>query len=215
MTELFQFLTALPLFFSLCGYNKDTMTSIPIEICKQFPLIPRTLSLIRVAHSGQLYNNLPYWHHPVRVMLRLGWFEVDEDVLCAALLHDTLEDTILIEQDLVNFGYSARTLNIVKILTRDPELSYKDYITSILSTKNISAIRIKLADLYENSNNVRFLPPEKRGRMVRYGKSIQDILHSELVGTNQKVWISISKVISGELERTEVEKWIGECPQFV
>jgi guanosine-3',5'-bis(diphosphate) 3'-pyrophosphohydrolase len=184
-------------------------------IFKQYPRIPRTLSLIKLAHSGQLYNELPYWHHPVRVMLRLGWFQVDEEILCAALLHDTLEDTLLTEQDLRYFDYSDRTIDTVKILTRDPELSYKDYIRSVLNTKNISAIRIKLADLFENSNNIRFLPPEKRGRMVRYGKSIQDILHSDVVGTNQQILIAISKVISGELERTEVEKWIGECPRFV
>lgn len=191
------------------------MNTIPQELLQQYPLLPRTLSLIRLGHNGQLYNELPYWHHPVRVMLRLGWFQVDEDILCAALLHDTLEDTIMTEGDLKNFGYSDRTLNIVKLLTRDLEVSYKEYIRSIIDSKNISALRIKLADLFENSNNVRFLPPEKRGRMIRYGKSIQDIRHSDLVGTDQKALISISKVISGELERTEVEKWIGEYPRFV
>lgn len=185
------------------------------ELFKQYPLLPRTLSLIRVAHNGQLYNELPYWHHPVRVMLRLGWYKVDEEILCAALLHDTLEDTVLSEEDLKNFGYPDRTLNIVKILTRDPELSYKEYIQSVMGTRNISAIRIKLADLYENSNNVRFLPPEKRGRMVRYGKSIRDIIFNDTVLKDTAYSVPLSKVISGELERAEVEKWIGESPRFV
>lgn len=191
------------------------MHTIPQELFKQYPLLPRTLSLIKVAHNQQLYNNLPYWHHPIRVMLRLAWYEVDENILCAALLHDTLEDTVLDEIDLVNFGYSMRTIDIVKILTRDPELSYKEYIKSILDSGNISALKIKLADLYENSNNVRFLPPEKRGRMVRYGKSILDIIGNPKICHIQTMAVTISKVISGELERTEVEKWIGEYPQFV
>jgi (p)ppGpp synthase/HD superfamily hydrolase len=193
------------------------MDNIPTELFKQFPKLPMTLSLIKVAHASQLYNSLPYWHHPVRVMLRLNWLSVDEDILCAALLHDTLEDTLLTEDDLKNFGYSDRTLTMVKILTKDEDsdMTYKEYIASILESKNISALRIKLADLLENSNNVRFLPPEKRGRMVRYGKSIRDIIYSDLVLKDQKVMTLISGVIPGELERNEVEKWIGERPQFV
>jgi (p)ppGpp synthase/HD superfamily hydrolase len=58
------------------------------ETFKRFTLLKQTLSLIKIAHNGQTYNNLPYWHHPVRVMLRLDWYEVVGDDIYAALLHD-------------------------------------------------------------------------------------------------------------------------------
>jgi (p)ppGpp synthase/HD superfamily hydrolase len=192
-------------------------SKISTELFRQFPLLKQTLSLIKVAHNGQTYNNLPYWHHPVRVMLRLGWYSVDADDIYSALLHDTVEDTAVTIGDLRNFGYSEATINTVSALTRNPdEETYKEYVHGLISIGNVKILRLKLADLYENSNNVRFLPPEKRKVLVRYGKSINDIRLAMEKHYSSSYGISLlENTISGELDRTEVEKWIGEQPTFV
>lgn len=195
-------------------YAEQTFESIPSELFRVYPKLKQTLSLIKIGHDGQTYNLLPYWHHPVRVMLRLNWKEVEESDIYAALLHDTLEDTCITEGDLRNFGYGENTIRIVKLLTRNPdEQTYKEYVQSLIATKSLSAMRLKLCDLYENSNNVRFLPPEKRGVMVRYGKSIADILEA-MTGSAFGIR-STENLISGELDKAEVEKWIGEQPAFL
>jgi (p)ppGpp synthase/HD superfamily hydrolase len=187
------------------------------QIAKGYPQIKQTLSLIKIAHNGQLYNNQPYWHHPVRVMLRLNWTEVTPDDISAALLHDTYEDTAITEEDLGHFGYSNRVRYMVKTLTRDSENeTYKMYIERIVDTDDLSIMRIKLADLYENSNNVRFLPPEKRGVMVRYGKSIRDVTAGMKSNINASLGIRmLEQTNSGELNGAEIGYWIGEQPKFL
>ena len=46
-------------------------------------------------HDGQIrkLTNLPYIFHPFEVAQIVATMTNDEDVICAALLHDTVEDT--------------------------------------------------------------------------------------------------------------------------
>lgn len=190
------------------------MTMTLEEATKRFPLIPRGLTLIRLAHKGQLYNGLPYWHHPIRVMLRFNWLLIEAADIYAAFFHDLFEDTDVRPDDLRNLGYSEQTIEIVRNVTRNKEEeTYKEFITRIVATKSAKTLRLKLADLYENSNNLRFLPEEKKTLMIRYGKSIQDIEDAFKGITNDRNMYY--PVISGELNRDEVKQWIGEQPLFL
>jgi len=65
----------------------------------QWTAVQRALSLAQGAHDGQMRKystGRPYIQHPIRVSLRIAqsWPE-DTSAICAALLHDTLEDTQL------------------------------------------------------------------------------------------------------------------------
>ena len=60
--------------------------------------ITKAVRLATAAHAGQMRNNQtePYIMHPLRVMHRVMLVDqpdVDEDVVCAAVLHDVIEDT--------------------------------------------------------------------------------------------------------------------------
>ncbi|MDQ8004940.1 MAG: HD domain-containing protein [Pedobacter sp.] len=57
------------------------------------------------AHAGQQrkYVNEPYIEHPVRVMYMCMAQQQSLHVLCAALLHDVLEDTSIHEDELLAF----------------------------------------------------------------------------------------------------------------
>jgi hypothetical protein len=125
-----------------------------------------------------------------------------------------LEDTPTTEGDLKNFGYSPYCIEMIKAVTRNKdEETYKMFIERIIASDDYRVMRLKLADLYENSNNVRFLPPEKRTIMVRYGLSIRD-LHDKMRLSDVGIRLG-GNTISGELDRTQVERWIGEQPAFV
>jgi (p)ppGpp synthase/HD superfamily hydrolase len=178
-----------------------------------FDLLEQTLRLTRIAHASQLYNHQPYWHHPVRVALRMVWPHVDTDDLYVALGHDWLEDTNITVHDLRYFGYSDWAIWAMQCLTRDEEVSYKDYIRGIIETGDLSLMRIKLCDLFENSNNVRFLPTEKRKVLVRYGKSIKEIL--EALNQTHLGRELVKYTISGELDGQTLESWIGQPPTFL
>jgi len=76
-----------------------------IEIIKlnKNKLIAKALEVGARAHYGDMRKGkeeTPYIIHPVEVAMILQENNIEEDVIAAALLHDTLEDTDLTEGDL-------------------------------------------------------------------------------------------------------------------
>lgn len=109
----------------------------------------------RHRHQMRKDGETPYIAHPFRVtMIVRDLFNIDdEEVLAAALLHDTIEDTCTDYDDLAaNFG--ERVAGIVSVLTKDmskPEtLREKEYDLQ-LAAGPWEARLIKLADVLDNS----------------------------------------------------------------
>jgi (p)ppGpp synthase/HD superfamily hydrolase len=95
-----------------------------------------------------------------------------EDLVIPALLHDLLEDCPeWTEQRLLLEGLDSRHLDVIKILTHNPEDSYEEYIEKI--SKDIRAIEIKLADLRDNMDITRLssLSSKDLERLQKYNKS--------------------------------------------
>jgi len=193
--------------------------TLPDHLFQMYPLLKRTLTLIQLGHAGQLYNGHPYWHHPVRVAMRLEslWVQNEGSLLYSALLHDLIEDTSLEVDDLKEFGYSDTVVKTVKALTHDAfdTRTYMEYVQDITihpeSFVRHGASLVKLADLTENVNGARFLPMEKRGRMERYGKAISVIQDSLIL---HSPWVAHS-VHVGELDAAKLEMWFGHPPAFL
>lgn len=61
----------------------------------QFEHIKRALAFAADAHKDQLrkYSGRPYIEHPLAVARMVSRFKHDNDMIIAALLHDTVEDT--------------------------------------------------------------------------------------------------------------------------
>lgn len=188
---------------------------IPQVLFREHPSLEHMLMLIRIAHGDQLYNGAPYFHHPIRVMLRMNWWDLTSEEVYAALGHDLLEDTAVTREDLQFYGYSDKTIGLIKLLTRehDGEQTYKDYIQGLIAIGDIELLRIKLCDMYENSNNVRFLPMEKRKILVRYGKSIKEV--QDFLAKTPRGQAMLENTISGELDKETLEAWIGQEPTFL
>lgn len=57
--------------------------------------LTHALTMCKAWHSGQFrkYTKEPYWTHPVKVMELVKTVKHTEEMLCAALLHDVVEDT--------------------------------------------------------------------------------------------------------------------------
>jgi len=78
------------------------------------------------AHEGQMRKYRPdaYIVHPVRVMETCRRYTQDTSILCAALLHDVLEDTAVSAEEMLQFMLSVTdrhtatyTVQLVKDLT--------------------------------------------------------------------------------------------------
>jgi (p)ppGpp synthase/HD superfamily hydrolase len=85
-----------------------------------------------------------------------------------AVLHDAVEDTPLLVEELRRAGYSEDVCSSVADLTRSKDELYEEYIER--TTTNPIAIRVKLADLTDNMNPRRLLAGDEADerRLARY-----------------------------------------------
>lgn len=148
------------------------------------PTISETEDLVARLFEGVVdKGGKPYADHCERVANSLP-VDSTKDEVCAAFLHDVIEDTPTTAADLRALGYSERTIWLVERLTRakGPDRpSYMDYIRGIAATRDRGLIAIKLADNADNSDPARIaqLPEAERGIADRYARA-RKILESAL-----------------------------------
>ena len=112
-------------------------------------------------------------NHAVSVALNVRYCHNIEICQKAALLHDVVEDGYLSLEDLTSYGISNQIVEIVDIITRRSDETYNDYINRIVSSGNIDAAYVKLADL--NTNIDRCIDEPKGNLMDRYIKAKEKI----------------------------------------
>ena len=129
------------------------------------PLTKKALKLAYAAHAGQVDKaGMPYIFHPYEVALQV---QTEEEV-CAALLHDVVEDTDWTMEDLRAAGFPETVLEAIQLLTHDPAVPYLDYVRSLCG--NPIAVAVKRADLHHNSERTRFDAdsPDIEKRLQKY-----------------------------------------------
>ncbi len=118
-------------------------------------------------HKGQFRraSNQPYETHPYAVREILTRYGYDDLITqCVALLHDTVEDTVLrLEEIADRFGFEVS--NGVYILSRNKgknlqavELSAEEYKQRLLFARPMIQ-RVKIADMIDNTRTLEQLRP--------------------------------------------------------
>lgn len=143
--------------------------------------LERALQIAVEAHKGQKdKNGKSYIFHPIRVMTRCA----TADAKMAALLHDVVEDTDITFDDLKKEGFSDRLIELLKLLTHDPDVSYEEYVQKIAS--DATAIEVKLADLEDNSDIRRLQEIDEKttARLKKYLTAYQFLVakREEMMG---------------------------------
>ena len=138
------------------------------------------------AHDGQKRRSgEPYIIHPVAVAQILAEMGMDADSICAALLHDVVEDTPVTDEEISKkFGETIEQLvdGVTKLgqittnkthsdddATKEERLMLMEQQQSenvrkmfLAMSRDIRVIIIKLADRVHNMRTLRFMPEEKR-----------------------------------------------------
>ena len=149
-------------------------------------IVKAAKELAKKLHDGMTdkYGN-PYFYHLERVANRVREMEynmVDEtsDInlyIVAAYLHDVIEDTDYLIGDLID-EYGETVAEAVKLLTRDKEETYADYIIGIKNSVFLEgkiARVVKLADLFDHLMGPTPCPPNL---IKRYEKSLYTLIGS-------------------------------------
>ncbi|HCB99737.1 MAG TPA: (p)ppGpp synthetase [Ruminococcaceae bacterium] len=142
-------------------------SGMPYDIDK----IKAAYELAREAHGEQMRRSGdPYIIHPVavaQILIKLG---LDTDSLCAALLHDVVEDTdVPLEEIRKRFGSDVALLvdgvtKVGKVAHYSREEQQAESIRKMLlaMAKDIRVILIKLADRLHNMRTLDAMPPQKQ-----------------------------------------------------
>ena len=144
-------------------------------------LIRRAFEYANNAHGSQLRKSgEPYMIHPVNVAYILSELELDDETICAALLHDVIEDTS-ITYDNIKEEFNESIADMVAGVTKLGTLRYTDaeeiqvenYRKMFLAMgKDIRVILIKLADRLHNMRTLKYL---SRDRQIANARETQDL----------------------------------------
>jgi GTP diphosphokinase / guanosine-3',5'-bis(diphosphate) 3'-diphosphatase len=154
----------------------------------ELALLLKALAFAAHKHRDQRRKDAqasPYINHPIAladVLVNEGGV-TDVEVLCAALLHDTVEDTATTHQELVD-AFGSRIARIVAEVTDDKSLSkHERKRLQVEHAVRLSpeAKRVKLADKICNLRDVASQPPAhwdlpRRREYFDWAKSVVDRL---------------------------------------
>ncbi|HWV26418.1 MAG TPA: bifunctional (p)ppGpp synthetase/guanosine-3',5'-bis(diphosphate) 3'-pyrophosphohydrolase [Aeromicrobium sp.] len=125
-------------------------------------------------HEGQTRKSGdPYITHPLAVATILAELGMTVPTLCAALLHDTVEDTpYTLDQLRADFGDEVALL--VDGVTKLDKVNYGETAQSetirkmvVAMSRDIRVLVIKLADRLHNMRTLRYLRQDKQERIAR------------------------------------------------
>lgn len=135
-----------------------------------------------VEHHGEQKRRSgePYIIHPLNVAYILAGVGLDEATICAALLHDVVEDTDATDADLrKDFGDEIADMvaGVTKLeamqFTTVEEQQVEDYRKMFLAMgKDIRVIILKIADRLHNMRTLKYL---KRDRQIANAKETMEI----------------------------------------
>jgi len=152
----------------------------------ELALLLKALAFAAYKHRDQRRKDAdasPYINHPIAladVLVNEGGV-TDVEVLCAALLHDTVEDTATTHEELVN-AFGSRIARIVAEVTDDkrlPKAERKRLQIEHAPSISDEAKLVKLADKLCNLRDVADRPPakwdlERRREYFEWAKQVID-----------------------------------------
>lgn len=144
-------------------------------------IIIKAYKYAKLNHGDQLRKSgEPYMIHPVNVAYILADLGLDEETICAALLHDVVEDTEVSSED-IEREFDKEIMDMVDGVTKLKKIQYatveehqvENYRKMFLAMgKDIRVILIKLADRLHNMRTLKFL---KRDRQIAISEETMNL----------------------------------------
>ena len=142
---------------------------------KQADMVRRAYAYAFAAHEGAMRRTgHAYITHPLAVANILADMRMDHETLCAALLHDVLEDT-KISKDTLAAEFNAEIAELVdgvsklgKMFRSRAEAQAENFQKMAMAmAKDIRVIIVKLADRLHNMRTIGVMSREQRKRIAR------------------------------------------------
>lgn len=147
------------------------------------PKVRNALNSCIAAHEGQFRKSgIPYAIHPILVSCIVAYYGGEESMICAALLHDVVEDTDY-DIELIKDEFGSDVASLVDSLTKIIDIRKEELPSSsdtneklvasalsfrkmlLASIKDIRALVIKISDRLHNMLTLDVLPEHKQRRI--------------------------------------------------
>lgn len=133
-------------------------------------LLDKAAFICVTKHAGQRdKTGSAYFQHPMRVA---AGCKTDEEKI-VALLHDTIEDTDVTAEYLLDEGFPQYIVDGVLSVTKRPGESYEEFVTR--AGQNTLGRAVKIHDLEDNLNVMRLdeVSPKMAERFTKYLKALR------------------------------------------
>ncbi|HSH83626.1 MAG TPA: bifunctional (p)ppGpp synthetase/guanosine-3',5'-bis(diphosphate) 3'-pyrophosphohydrolase [Guyparkeria sp.] len=157
----------------------------PAEIAR----IRRAFKFGAQAHAGQTRKSgEPYISHPIAVAHILADLRMDEATLIAAILHDVVEDTEVVQGQIVD-KFGEEIAHLVDGVSKLTQIRFKSKAEAqaanfrkmmMAMVEDVRVILIKLADRLHNMRTLGVMRPDKRRRIARETLDIYTPIASRL-----------------------------------
>lgn len=120
-------------------------------------MIEKAMKFATRAHEGQFRKGTqrPYIVHPVEVSEIVAEMTDDEDVICAAVLHDTIEDYEGVSQRLLAQEFSEKVAYIVAQESEDKSKSWMERKTFTIEHLRTAPWEVQMVGLADKLSNMR------------------------------------------------------------
>ena len=137
-------------------------------------MIEKAYNTAEEAHKGVVRNSgEPYFNHVLETAKIIAELKMSPAVICAGLLHDSIEDGVLTEEK-IKQEFGDEILFLVNGVTKLGKLKYRGaerHIESlrklfVASAQDIRVIIIKLCDRLHNMRTLQYVRPDKQKRIA-------------------------------------------------
>lgn len=145
-------------------------------------LVRKAIQFAEEKHNGQMRKGgEPYVNHPLRVGRSMAEWGFGSEAVCAAILHDTVEDCRGVRLEQINELFGEEVAQLVNAMTAVDESLHKDATKTeidIMSDVRFqqyasrTALFIKVADRLDNLNTIDVMPEKKQILKARHTRDI-------------------------------------------
>lgn len=163
-------------------------------------MIDKAIAFATEAHKGQFRKGTtrPFILHPLEVGKIVASMTEDKEVICAAILHDTIEDCEGITEQMICREFSPRVADLVLQESEDKSKTWMERKSATIEHLKVAPKEIQMIGLADKLSNMRDIArdyPEcgeelwKRFRMKDkhiigwYYKSVRDSLEASMKDT--------------------------------
>ncbi len=127
-------------------------------------VLERVFSFLEEYYGGQYRRNgaTPSVCHPLSVALGISRLGCKFDTVLTALLHDVLEDKLMVLkqddfEDMLGPRLGKRIYGDVKLLSRKKSMNYETYMNKITSSRKLDIMLVKVIDTIENLKSLGYI----------------------------------------------------------